>query len=236
MQSTPRLGLKAALSAVLLAAVAQAAPIVMSPVAVNTGNTSWQDIKSVSYDLNDLNGDNLITIGETVTFSLVMHKQWWGTHDYDAMKVWIDASPMNPPSSTLYTQNFIWDYEPSNAHYAPGQWTSYSNRPWNGGDRTFSFNYTFTTVGEFYLTASVMCSADLSTLFPTGQFDRPRASDWNAWTQNIHAGSGSYLQGEDERYRLIVSAPQAVPEPGTLGLMGLGLIGFAALARKRRKA
>jgi PEP-CTERM motif len=231
MSKTSLFGIKAGLSAVLLAGVVQATPVVLSPISTNTGNVSWQDIKSTSYNLSDLNGNNLIDVGETVTFSVVMHKQWWGTHDYDAMKIWLDG-----PSSISTTQKFTWDYDPADLHYAPGQWTPYSNKTWTGGDMAFTFDYTFTTVGNYYLTASVMCSADLSTLHSSGSFDNPTDADWNAWTRNVHAGSGSYLQGEDERYKLTVNAPPPVPEPGTLGLMGLGLVGLAVLARKRRKA
>jgi hypothetical protein len=212
---------------------AHAAPISLSAISNNVGNTSWQDIKGTGYTLADLNGNGQIDVGETVTFTVDMHKQWWGTHDYDALKVWIDGSPLNPPSSTLYSQNFIWDYDPTNAHYAPGQWTPYSNMAWNGGDKFFSFDYTFATAGDFYLTASVMCSADLSNLTPWGSFDAPTGSDWNAWTENIHAGSGAYLQGEDERYKLTVLP--SVPEPGTLSLSLLGLAGLALAGYSRKK-
>ncbi len=226
-------GLKAGLGAALLAGAIQASPVIMTPVSTNTGNLSWQDINQVSYSLADANGNNQIDVGETVTFTVDMHKQWWGTHDFDALKVWIDGSPLNPPSSTLFSQNFIWDYDPTNAHYAPGAWTPYSAKPWTDGNKQFSFDYTFTSVGVFYLTASVICSADLSRLTPWGAFDQPTGSDWAAWTENIHAQK-PWLQGEDERYRLVVNAPP-VPEPGTLALFGIGILGMAGFARSRKR-
>ena len=205
----------------------------LTPIATYSGNTSWQDIKGTSYTFVDANHDGQINVGEKVTFTVDVHKNWWGTHAFDALKVWIDKTPLNPPATTVYTNQFEWHYDPTNKNQKfynqPGD--TYSQRPWTGGDKFFSFDYTFTTVGIFDLTASVMCSRDLSGLFGTAN-DNPTKEDWNAWTENIHRQS-PYLQGETERYKLAVVA-SPVPEPATYAMMlaGLGLMGVTVRRRK----
>jgi PEP-CTERM motif len=241
---TKTLAANVGIAALTLASVVHAAPITMTATQNYTANRTWQDIRSTVYDWADANGNNRVDVGEKVTFTVDMHKTAWGVHDYDALKVWIDTSPINPPASTLLTRNFVWDFDVDDSNMTTDRWWNPSTRrwedvsfrPWTGGDRFFSFEYTFAAAGTFNLTASVMCSADLSGLsgYANGT---PTTADWNAWTQNIHGPGGSRVyQGETERYQLQVY--EAVPEPGTLALFGLGIMGFAGygLSRRRKKA
>jgi hypothetical protein len=195
-----------------------------------TGNMAWQDIKGTSYTFVDTNGDGQITVGETVTFIVDMHKTNWGTHDFDALKVWIDHTPVN-----LTPSQSEWHYDPSNVNqlfYGAGPADDFSYRPWTGGDKFITFDYLTTAVGVLDLTVSVMCSRDLSWLTPYGEMDKPTAQDWGAWYENIHRDMW-WKQGETEDYQLTVVA-SPVPEPQTYAMLlaGLGLMGFMVRRRK----
>ncbi len=204
----------------------------LTPIATYKGNTTWQNIGGVSYTFTDTNHNGQINVGDTVVFTVDMQKQNWGTHAFDALKVWIDNTPLNPPSTTIYTNQFEWNFDPThnNQQYFGQQYDPYSYRPWTGGDKYFSFAYTFQSAGVFDLTASVMCSRDLSGLVGSAN-DSPTSSDWNAWNENVHQ-INPYLQGETDRYQLTVASP--VPEPRTYAMMlaGLGLMGFMVRRRK----
>lgn len=218
----------AVLGSFAMAGAVHAAPITLAPIANYTADRSWQDIKTTTYTWADANSNNQIDVGENVTFTVNMHKSNWGMHDYDALKIWIDNAPIG--GSTLYSQNFIWDFDVSDVNMTS---STYSYKPWNGGDKAFSFNYTFATAGSFDLLASVMCSADLSGLsgWANGQ---PTQADWDAWAYDVHGPGGSDVyQGETEIYRIKVY--EAVPEPSTLALFGLSLVGFAGMRLSRRK-
>ena len=190
------------------------------------GNISWQNIGGVSYIYADSNHDGQVNVGDTVTFTVDMEKTYWGTHRFDALKVWIDDG-----STNLYSASFEWNYAPSHKNMKwfgkPGDPFSY--KLLTKGDQYFSFDYTFTTAGTFDLAFSVTCSRDLSGLSGPAD-DLPTTADWDAWTQDIHKVKTG-MQGEDKDYQLTVTA---VPEPETYAMLlaGLGLIG--AMTRRRK--
>ena len=209
----------------VLGGLAQATDL--TPVETHVGNTTWQNIGGLSYTYADLNHDGLLDVGDKVTFKVDMQKANWGTHRFDALKVWIDDG-----STNLYSKNFKWNYDPSHANMA---WFGklgdpYSDLDWTGGDKYFSFDFIFKSAGTFDIAVSVTCSRDLSTFDGGANDDKPTKDDWKAWGEDIHA-SKPWLQGEDKNYQLTVAA---VPEPETYAMLlaGLGLIG--AMARRRK--
>lgn len=216
-----------------VAAIGAAQATALTAISNVQGDTSWQDIRGTSYTFADANHNGQLNVGETVTFTVDMHKTNWGIHDFDALKVWIDSTPLNPPSSTLYTNQFRWDFD----RYVDNSNSSrFSYKPWTDGDQLFSFSYTFLTAGVFDLTASVMCSADLSALTGKSQSTLATNNDWSRWTQDFHSRPG-WKQGETERYQLtVVQTP--VPEPETYAMMmaGLGLMGFMVRRRKAKQS
>ena len=222
--------------------LAQAAPTQLTPITDVKGDTSWQNIGGVSYTWADNNHNGQVDVGETVSFVVDMQKKYWGIHDFDALKFWID----NSSGANLSTNQFRWDFDTTNHNATEitwyrdlnGHWVhaNDTNRPWTGGDKLFTINYTFLTAGVFDLTASVMCSADLSGLTGKSQTALETDNNWDAWHENTHQiyrANNRWLQGETDTYQLTV-VQQPVPEPETYAmlLVGLGLLGFTARRRK----
>jgi hypothetical protein len=226
------LGFKIGIMCALVVGMAQATTITknLSTTSTSQGNTVWQDIQGVSYSYNDLDGNGQISVGETVTFSVTMEKTLWGTHDYDALKFWIDQEGTSG-STNEYTGTAIWNFTESNDNYS-------------GATKNFTFSYTFETEGTYDITQSVMCSRDLSGLYYVVGYgnqwnDAPTSWDWDAWTEDIHSNGtkgagGSNLQGETERGSITVVS-KSVPEPGTFSLLACGLMSLAGAAFFRRK-
>ncbi len=222
-------GLKVGIATLAIMGAAQATSVSMSTISDYKADTTWQNIKGTSYTWLDGNSNNQVDIGEKVTFTVDMQKAHWGEHDFDALKIWIDGTPILPPSTTLKTQNFVWDFDPTNANMGN---SSYDYKVWTGGDKFFSFDYTFATAGTFDLTGSVMCSADLGGLVSDGA--GVSAADWNAWGEDVHGpGVSKVHQGETERYQLKVYSP--IPEPGTISLFMLGFAGLVGGSFIKRK-
>ena len=200
------------------------------------GNTSWQEISSVSCSWDDVNGNSIFEVGEEATFTVTMDKTFYGTHDFDALQVWLDEAPwISAPY--LATDYFEWDYNAGIADYQDR--SKYSYKAWDGGVMSFELAYTFTEAGYYDFAASVMCSDDLSDLVGYTKLDNPSEWDKQAWENNplIHDGritnrNGGALQGETQFYRLKVES-QSVPEPTILSLLGCGLLGLVFIRRKK---
>ncbi len=199
---------------------------------VTTHNTTdWQDISDVSWKVDGgaWGQNSSITGGSTIQFQTTIHKSNLGTHYYDLTKMWVD-----------WGQDGQFDNPADEVLFGMANLQSDANWGTNGGSRVKPHTeyYTFTSSsfdistlsGEFWLRSRVTCNTSMPGVSHSNQGDLTFDSVW----YNEHYFATGYLgQGETEDY-MFSTTP--APEPATIALLGLGMVGLAgAEVRRRRK-
>ena len=206
-----------------------------APVNPTHSNPRWQDISQVAWSTDGTNwGHEELTVGDTVYFQFVMHKTDEGDHYADLLKAWIDWN-----MDGTFSQSESLFYERAIFPTAAGHDGSTVGR--TGVNQSFTFTsqgflLTSEHVGEIDMLVRATCTE--SVLAAAG-----RSGTWaNQWNidfdiyDSLFLPTGALGQGEVERYAFIVNdaPPPTVPEPTTLILFSSGLIGVAAIARRKR--
>lgn len=200
-------------------------------------NATWQDISSISWSTDNgaTWGNSALLVGQSVEFKVTMHKTNIGNHYADFVKVWIDWNG----DETFNNSNevLLADYHVANAAVkALG-----SPERSDGGYYNFfsgSFAVTNSMIGTHDLLARMTCSESLlETAGKAGAWSEQWAvtytKDDSAWYKNDFSPTAYYYQGEAELRKLTVTAGNSVPEPSTLALLALAIVG---LGLKRKQA
>jgi hypothetical protein len=179
-------------------------------------------------------GHDVIYAGQEVTFRFDVHRAAYGRHDYDQLRVWID-----------WNQDNVFEHDPKKDAF--GEDEELLGLKWmkdteEDGDTQMADDRYWAYVAEhgedpdpdavlfkqFYATTIVPEDVVGTTWL------RARVTCWDTPYEETNPYVELY-QGETEDWELTVVQPEAVPEPGTVLLLGVGLVGLVGLAGKRGK-
>lgn len=186
---------------------------------------SWRTSSDGGNTWSDWSSDQVLRQGDQVEFKFEVTRSNDGGHEYDELKAWVDWNQdSNWDNASEVVEQEVW-----NKNEAPDGTLDTSSPHYNGDLGTNNSNITFAT---FYETLNIPLDAVLGDTWM-----RARVVCENSLSQysvnHVLDATGYQHQGEVEDYKLtVVAKAVSVPEPSTLFIFALSLIGLAVKRRK----
>ncbi len=172
---------------------------------------------SWSVDGGNTWGNEAVSIGDTVTFQFQFWAAGYGNHTYDQLGVWVDTDQNGAfdGDERLFYEKIIKDAQAviDDRNATPAQLNQWNQNYSTYSVKQASLDITAEMLGGFWLRARVHCNHVPSDIPATGHLNQGETEDWFV--------------------TVAPTPPGPVPEPGTMLLFGIGLMGFAGLSRKR---
>ncbi|WP_440876467.1 PEP-CTERM sorting domain-containing protein [Thalassotalea sp. PLHSN55] len=190
----------------------------------------WKTSSDGGATWSSYSSDNVITQGDKVKFKFTMNRSTNGNHEYDALRAWVDWDQSNSWDKDEKLKTVKW-YKNIDADGNLDTSSNQSNSATgmnNSADTTDVFYKTLNiaddaTTGDFWMRVRVVCSESIEN-----------------WGGGKLLPTGYLYQGEVEDYQLNIVSKSVkpvvgVPEPSTLFIFALGLIGFGVQQRRNQK-
>ncbi len=213
--------------------------------------TRWQDLSSpnpggygVSWSINGGSfGHDDMYVGQNVTFKFNMNTRDNGNHYANLMKGWIDwdttvgnnqqggnvGGTYNLDDSAIVVNDSI------KLRNSPGGSLIDYNGSASGLANDLELEYSLTLLDEHEGTAFLRARATCTHSLREEHFNTSN-SQWSytlAQYESAFDSWSDYSQGEIEDWTFNVAGIQGAPEPATMVLFGMGLIGLARIGRKK---